>query len=192
MIVQNSNYLKSKYEFVWETIELQHCAVKCRGIGLYVKSTTAYKLNITNTHKEEHINVRKWNFSIYRMECVAGDSLTYSNKMKFSTVDQDNDKYMVSCSTYRKSAWWFNNCALTDPNGQYTDSEKISVTCINWYTWKNSYIALKKIQLMIRPQAWQCVKVLLLYRETFYTVYLHTVFNVINELIDRAFCLYLY
>ena len=34
-------------------------AVKCRGIGLYVKSTTAFKLDSTNTHKEEHINGRK-------------------------------------------------------------------------------------------------------------------------------------
>ena len=86
------------------------------------------------------------------MECLAGDSLTYSNKMMFSTVDQDNDKYIGSCSTYQKSAGWFNQCAYADLNGQYTDSEKISVTCINWYTWKNSYIALKNIQLMIRPR----------------------------------------
>ena len=170
MIVQNSNYLKSKYEFVWETIELQHCAVKCRGIGLYVKSTTAYKLNITNTHKEEHINVRKWNFYIYRMECLAGDSLTYSNKMKFSTVDQDNDKSSLSCSTLQKSAGWFNYCSYADLNSQYTDSEKTSVKYINWYHWKNSFIALKKIQLMIRPRVWQWVKVLLLYRETFHSL----------------------
>ncbi|XP_078336948.1 uncharacterized protein LOC111132439 [Crassostrea virginica] len=95
----------------------------------------------------------KYQLTVQGYSGNAGDSLTYSNKMKFSTMDQDNDKYMVSCSTYRKSAWWFNNCALTDPNGQYTDSEKISVTCINWYTWRNSYIALKNIQLMIRPQA---------------------------------------
>ena len=87
------------------------------------------------------------------MKFVAGDSLTYSNKMKFSTLDQDNDKDQNSCSTYWKSAGWFNYCFYTNPNGQYTDSEKKSVKYINWYRWKNSFIALKKIQLMIRPRA---------------------------------------
>ena len=86
------------------------------------------------------------------MECLAGDSLTYSNKMKFSTVDQDNDKSSLSCSTLQKSAGWFNYCSYADLNSQYTDSEKTSVKYINWYHWKNSFIALKKIQLMIRPR----------------------------------------
>ena len=87
------------------------------------------------------------------MECLAGDSLTYSNKMKFSTVDQDNGMYIYSCSIHQKSAGWFNQCAFADPNGQYTDSEKISwMFYIYWYHWKNSFIALKKIQLMIRPR----------------------------------------
>ena len=86
------------------------------------------------------------------MECLAGDSLTYSNKMMFSTVDQDNDKYIGSCSIYRKSGGWFKHCAYANPNGQYTDSEKISVEYIHWYNWKHSLIALKKIQLMIRPR----------------------------------------
>ena len=86
------------------------------------------------------------------MECLAGDSLTYSNKMKFSTVDQDNDKYSLSCSANYESAGWFKHCAYANPNGQYTDSEKTSWKYINWYHWKNSNIALKKIQLMIRPR----------------------------------------
>ena len=87
------------------------------------------------------------------MKCLAGDSLTYSNKMKFSTLDQDNDKDGNSCSTYWKSAGWFKACFYTNPNGQYTDSEKKSWKYIYWYYWKKSGIALKKIQFMIRPRA---------------------------------------
>ena len=142
-------------------------------MALYVNSTNAFKLDITNTHKEKHINVRKWSFCINMMEYLAGDSLTYSDKMKFSTLDQDNDENSLSSSTYWKTAGWFKHCAYANPNGQYTDSEKKSAEYIYWYRWKNSYIAMKNKHLMIRTQAWQCVKVL-----TFYIVYLHTVFNV--------------
>ena len=87
------------------------------------------------------------------MKCLAGDSLTYSNKMKFSTLDQDNDKDSGSCSTYWKTAGWFNKCFYANPNGQYTDSEKKSWKNIIWYYWKNSNIALETIQFMIRPRA---------------------------------------
>ena len=87
------------------------------------------------------------------MECLAGDSLTYINKMKFSTVDQDNDNFARSCSADYESAGWFKACYHTNPNGQYTNSEKTSLKYINWSTWKNYNIALKKIQFMIRPRA---------------------------------------
>ena len=116
-------------------------------MGLHVNQQLFY------THKEEHTNITKLSFNLNTMECLSGDSLTYSNKMKFSTLDQDNDKAVASCSTHWKSAGWFNNCFLANPNGQYTDSEKTSSKYINWHHWKNSYIALKNIQLMIRPRA---------------------------------------
>eukprot|EP00105_Crassostrea_gigas_P046213 XP_019930361.1 PREDICTED: microfibril-associated glycoprotein 4-like [Crassostrea gigas] len=82
----------------------------------------------------------------------AGDSLDYHNNMKFSTPDQDNDNYGSSCATIWRSGWWFNNCFYTNPNGQYTDSEKNGTKNIVWYHWKNSYKSLKSIQLMIRPR----------------------------------------
>ncbi|XP_078336947.1 fibrinogen-like protein A [Crassostrea virginica] len=92
-------------------------------------------------------------FTISTMECLAGGSLTYINKMKFSTVDQDNDNFARSHSANYESAGWFKACYHTNPNGQYTNSEKKSTKYINWFTWKNSNIALKKIQFMIRPRA---------------------------------------
>lgn len=41
----------------------------------------------------------------------------------------------------------------TIPNGEYTDSEIIGYKYVTWKSWKNSYISLKLIQLMIRPEA---------------------------------------
>nr|QVL22521.1 fibrinogen-like protein 1 [Crassostrea gigas] len=82
----------------------------------------------------------------------AGDSLDYHNNMKFSTPDQDNDNKDGSCAIFYKSGWWFNNCSRTKPNGQYTDSEKTGWEYEAWKHWKNSWISLKTIQLMIRPR----------------------------------------
>lgn len=88
---------------------------------------------------------------------IVGDSLNYHNSMKFSTPDQDNDEWGDgSCVIQHRSAGWFNICFYANPNGQYTDSEKIgnssNVDYIAWYHWKNSYISLKSIQLMIRSR----------------------------------------
>lgn len=83
----------------------------------------------------------------------AGDSLDGSNNMKFTTLDQDNDRSSRNCATEYRSAGWFNICHRANPNGPYTDSEKTGGVYITWYYWKNSYISLKSIQLMIRPRA---------------------------------------
>uniref|UniRef100_K1R378 Tenascin-R n=1 Tax=Magallana gigas TaxID=29159 RepID=K1R378_MAGGI len=82
----------------------------------------------------------------------AGDSLDVNNNMKFSTPDEDNDNASGICATKYRSGWWFNNCSNTKPNGQYTDSEKTGYEYIVWYHWKNLWISLKSIQLMIRPR----------------------------------------
>ena len=32
------------------------------------------------------------------------------NEMKFSTPDNDNDKYGGNCAASYKNGWWYNNC----------------------------------------------------------------------------------
>nr|XP_034337980.1 fibrinogen-like protein 1 [Crassostrea gigas] len=83
----------------------------------------------------------------------AGDSLDFHNNMKFSTPDEDNDSDSSrSCATKYRSGWWFNSCSHTKPNGQYTDSEKTGYEFVTWKLWKNSWISLKSIKLMICPR----------------------------------------
>lgn len=83
-----------------------------------------------------------------------GDSLDYHNSMKFSTPDQDNDLDIGSCADQYNCGWWFNECYEANPNGPYTNSEKTGWHYNVWFHWKNSYISLKTIRLMIRPRAW--------------------------------------
>nr|XP_034338077.1 fibrinogen-like protein 1 [Crassostrea gigas] len=84
----------------------------------------------------------------------AGESLYYSNNMMFSTLDQDNDgKSSGSCATMYRTAGWCNIFFYANPNGEYADSEKTGPKYITWTHWKNSWISLKSIQMMIRPRA---------------------------------------
>ena len=64
----------------------------------------------------------------YRLEVgsysgTAGDKLTYSNNMAFSTKDRDNDRRRSNCAVARTGAWWYNSCQPGKDanylNGQY-------------------------------------------------------------------------
>uniref|UniRef100_A0A8W8KJ45 Fibrinogen C-terminal domain-containing protein n=2 Tax=Magallana gigas TaxID=29159 RepID=A0A8W8KJ45_MAGGI len=85
----------------------------------------------------------------------AGDSLNYHNNMAFTTRDQDDDRWSGgNCATDWGSAGWFNICFKANPNGQYIDSEKTNdPKYLVWYHWKNSWVSLKSMKLMIRPRA---------------------------------------
>ena len=41
---------------------------------------------------------------------VGTDYLAYHKGMKFSTPDNDNDKYNYNCAANSKNGWWFNAC----------------------------------------------------------------------------------
>ena len=40
---------------------------------------------------------------------VGTDGLSYHNRMKFSTPDNDNDKSAINCATRYMSGWWYNS-----------------------------------------------------------------------------------
>ena len=46
---------------------------------------------------------------------VAGNSFN-SNKMKFTTADNDNDKWNTNCAVKYKSGWWYNQCQNVNVN----------------------------------------------------------------------------
>ena len=52
---------------------------------------------------------------------TAGDSLSFHRRMKFSTVDQDNDPTTATvCTMSHPGGWWFSNCLESNLNGVFT------------------------------------------------------------------------
>ena len=49
---------------------------------------------------------------------VGTDWFAYHNVMKFSTPDNDNDKWSGNCAAYWDSGWWYNNCHNININNQ--------------------------------------------------------------------------
>ncbi|KAG5263421.1 hypothetical protein AALO_G00264660 [Alosa alosa] len=73
--------------------------------------------------------------------------------MKFSTFDNDNDRYDRNCAKEDKSGWWFNRCHSANLNGVYYQGPYSSVTDngIVWYTWHGWWYSLKSVVMKIRP-----------------------------------------
>jgi len=80
----------------------------------------------------------------------AGDSLSDSNGMKFSTPDKDNDECSsFNCADYGGSNWW-RNCGSNTINGKYGDNKNKYAKFMYWYSFDNSSRSLKSMTLMFR------------------------------------------
>ena len=49
----------------------------------------------------------------------AGDGLTRSNNMEFSTADRDNDGHEINCAEKERGGWWYASCGDSNLNGIY-------------------------------------------------------------------------
>ncbi|KAM6953234.1 fibrinogen-like protein 1 [Aplochiton taeniatus] len=73
--------------------------------------------------------------------------------MKFSTYDNDNDRYSGNCAEEDKGGWWFNRCHCAHLNGVYHHGRYSAVTDdgLVWYTWRGWWYSLKTTLMKIRP-----------------------------------------
>lgn len=71
--------------------------------------------------------------------------------MKFSTYDRDNDlSKSMDCATYYKGAWWYNDCHVSNLNGQYLAGHHDSFADgIDLSIWHGYYYSLRSVTMMI-------------------------------------------
>ena len=83
---------------------------------------------------------------------TAGDSLSSSNEMAFSTKDSDNDNNNIgNCAKYSNSGWWFNNCFQALLTGPYSHTPQGGRGII-WMDWKGFNYSLKSCEMKMRPR----------------------------------------
>jgi len=83
---------------------------------------------------------------------TAGDSLTtWHNGFKFSTRDQDNDRYDGHCAQRYKGGWWFSGCHASNLNGLYHGGSHYSNSDgVEWWTWRGHNYSLKFTEMKLR------------------------------------------
>ena len=108
----------------------------------------------------------KYRLSVAGYSGTAGDSLSYHNRMAFTTVDQDNDEDKHNCargSSYwpggkgRPGGWWYKECNNTKGaglNGAYAGVSwdrynSISQDVLYWYRFRGWY-PLKFAEMKIK------------------------------------------
>lgn len=84
---------------------------------------------------------------------LVGDSLTYHNGMKFTTLDKDQDKEKRNCARLYLGAFWYKTCHSTNPNGVYRwgADKTLYAVGMSWSTLKGHDYSLKKFSMKIRP-----------------------------------------
>ncbi|XP_069838028.1 tenascin-N-like [Dendropsophus ebraccatus] len=80
---------------------------------------------------------------------TAGDALKYHNGLKFTTWDKDNDLALTNCALSHRGAFWYRNCHLANPNGQYGDNNHSQG--VNWEPWKGHEFSIPFIEMKMRP-----------------------------------------
>ncbi|KAJ3645598.1 hypothetical protein Zmor_023240 [Zophobas morio] len=87
---------------------------------------------------------------------TAGDSLSYSNNMKFSTKTKDFDKSSTaSCAEYFDASWWYNYCMKSLLTGKYLKgevSQEHKDKIMFWQTFRGTAYSLKEVRMMVRPR----------------------------------------
>ncbi|XP_034098966.2 ficolin-1-like [Drosophila albomicans] len=84
-------------------------------------------------------------------EGTAGDSLEKHFRMKFSTIDRQNDLQPERpCVDAYKGGWWYHACHESLLTGTWGDHNH--GYGINWFTFRGHKQSMKTAVMMIRPR----------------------------------------
>ena len=96
----------------------------------------------------------KYRLHIGQYSGDAGDSFSYQNNQRFSTIDADNDSTgSRHCAQTYPAGYWFNSCyhaGLTNLYSHVPDLEK-EWQGIVWKDWLGPRVGMKKVDMKIRP-----------------------------------------
>ncbi|CAH1780699.1 unnamed protein product [Owenia fusiformis] len=106
----------------------------------------------------------KYRISIDDYSGTAGDSMQWSNHMRFTTKDNDNDRRTGNCAEGHEGPFWYDSCNWGNKGsifGRYAKNPKCSNAwnCLTWYDWpkklpgvdNNSLYSFKEVKIKIRP-----------------------------------------
>ncbi len=81
-----------------------------------------------------------------------GNSLSFHDGQKFTTLDKDQDVHKDNCAKIRLGAFWYKDCVLANPNGMYIWGEDPTHLAIGdiWHSWKGYYVGMKSISMKIK------------------------------------------
>ncbi|GIY58856.1 techylectin-5B [Caerostris extrusa] len=81
---------------------------------------------------------------------TAGDGISTSNGILFSTKDRYNGEGRSGqCTEEKHGGWWYKFCSFSNPNGVNQPKAKEDKKSMNWYPWFK-YEPLLKIEMKIR------------------------------------------
>ena len=88
---------------------------------------------------------KNYKLSISGFHGNSSDSLSYSNKMGFSTHDRDNDGSSSHCAMFYTAGWWYKHCHYSNLNGRF----RLGMV---WYDFnEDEWIQLKYSAMKIKP-----------------------------------------
>ena len=113
---------------------------------------TYSKFKVENETKQYRLKLGKYNGNAGNAAIGGGKTLSMSG-MKFSTVDRDNDKSVMSCAKEWRGGWWFNSCFSAFLNGPYIRDSSNTNNCtgIHWFHHADKCeFSIKKTEMKLR------------------------------------------
>ncbi len=81
----------------------------------------------------------------------AGDSFAFSNGMKFTTYDRDNDVHSsYNCASEYRGGWWHKACFMANLNNLYPDNIRSDAMYMSWLLVDGSYGRIMRSEMKIQ------------------------------------------